>query len=75
KKTGTGGAGASLARRRKGGRRKQQLQVPPVAGRRGKTLLELTNDTCRCWSCAAGPRKIERYATGGTPKAAPRSLL
>jgi GcrA cell cycle regulator len=48
KKVATDEAGASLARRRKGGKRKQQLQVPPIASRRGKTLLELTNDTCRC---------------------------
>ncbi len=43
----TGEAGASLARRRKGGKRKHQRQVPPAASRRGKTLLELTNETCR----------------------------
>jgi hypothetical protein len=75
KKAATDETGTSLARRRKGGKRKQQLQVPPVASRRGKTLLELTNDTCRYWICATGPRKIERYATAGTPKAAPRSPL
>ena len=38
---------ASLARRRKGGKRKHQPQVAPATGRRGKTLLELTNETCR----------------------------
>jgi len=47
KKMATGETGVSLPRRRKGGKRKQQLQPPPVASRRGKTLLELTNDTCR----------------------------
>ncbi len=47
KQAGTGEAGASLARRRKGGKRKPQRQVPPAASRCGKTLLELTNETCR----------------------------
>src|ERR1700733_8399378 len=45
KKAATDEAGTSLARRREGGKRKQQLQIPQVASRRGKTLLELTNDT------------------------------
>jgi GcrA cell cycle regulator len=37
----------ALARRRKGGKRKPAPQVAPATGRRGKTLLELTNETCR----------------------------
>jgi GcrA cell cycle regulator len=47
RKAGTRDGNASLARRRRGGKRKPPLQVPPTAGRRGKTLLELTNATCR----------------------------
>jgi GcrA cell cycle regulator len=38
---------AGLARRRKGGKRKPQPQVPSPMGRHGRTLLELNNETCR----------------------------
>jgi GcrA cell cycle regulator len=47
KTAGTREGNPSLARRRQGGKRKLAPQVPPAAGRRGKTLLELTNATCR----------------------------
>jgi GcrA cell cycle regulator len=47
KKGGTREGKASLARRRQGGKRKREPQLPPATGRRGTTLLELTNATCR----------------------------
>jgi len=47
KRAGARVGNAPLARRRQGGKRKLSPQVPPTTGRRGKTLLELTNATCR----------------------------
>jgi len=47
RKAGTREENASLARRRRGGKRKLPPQAPPATDRRGKTLLELTNGTCR----------------------------
>ena len=58
---------AQIARRRRSPERSQQ--VPPFnAATRGKTLLELRDNTCRSEICDAEPKKIGSYATAGTSK-------
>jgi GcrA cell cycle regulator len=47
KKRGAREGNGSLVRRRQGGKRKPEPQHPPATSRRGATLLELTNATCR----------------------------
>ncbi len=47
-----------LARRRRNGKRDNRPRCPPAAGRQGKTLFELTNDSCR-WP--HGRPRTERF--------------
>jgi hypothetical protein len=60
------GAGAAqIARRRRSPKRSQQ---PQHDTKRHKTLLGLTNNTCRSEICDAEPKKIGSSATAGTSK-------
>jgi len=64
---------AAPARRRRGGKRYKRSQPLPSAGRQHKSLLELTNNTCRCANCGVGPTKTAKPAIAGLPKAGRRS--
>ena len=62
-----------VARRRRSPKRAHQQQPSLNAAKRGKTLLELTNNTCRSAICGAAPKTTASSTTAGTPKTVPRS--
>lgn len=68
----TASESAALVRRRSPQPRKR-ITAPPANAAGPKTLLELTNDTCRSGNCAAARMRIARSGTGGTPRIAPPS--
>lgn len=57
---------AAPARRRRSGKRARRLEAPPATGRQHKTLLELTNKTCR-WP--HGRPGTEKFFFCGKPEA------
>jgi hypothetical protein len=61
-----------IARRRRSPKRAHQQQPSLNAAKRGKTLLELTNNTCRSAICGAAPKTTASSTTAGTPKTVPR---
>jgi hypothetical protein len=69
-----GGKVGAPARRRRGGRRAKSLQLPATPDRQHKTLLELTNKTCRSANSSAAPTRTATSATAGISKAGRRLL-
>jgi len=63
---------ATPARRHRSSKQENEQRSRPAPAARPKSVLELTNETCRYVSCSGAPRKIARSATAGTPRIARR---